>query len=142
VALASPPNFGEGGGVTPKEKTIVKSLVAVAWADGTVKAPEQGMLEGLLWAFGASEEDEQEVLEYAKKKRTLKDDIPVAELERADRELLLAHAALLTHADGKQTKAEEKILKRLVELLEFSPDQAKPIIEHARDRAGKLAERL
>ena len=58
------------------------------------------MIEGLLWAFGANEEDEKEVLDYAKRKRTLKDDVPVADLERADRELLIAHAALLTHADG------------------------------------------
>ncbi len=128
--------------MTPKEKTIVKSLVAVAWADGTVKGPEQSLLEGLLWAFGASEEDEKEVLEYAEKKRTLKDDIPVADLDRADRELLLAHAALLTHADGKQTKGEEKILFSLISLLELSEAEAKPILESARDRAKKLAERL
>jgi uncharacterized tellurite resistance protein B-like protein len=128
--------------VTPKEKIIVKSLVAVAWADGSVKTPEQGMLEGLLWAFGANEEDEKEVLEYAKRKRTLKDDVPVAELDRADRELLLAHAALLTHADGKQTKSEERLLESLCEMLEFSKEDAKPIISDARERAKKLAERM
>lgn len=128
--------------MTPKEKTIVKSLVAVAWADGSVKAPEQGMIEGLLWAFGANEEDEKEVLEYAKRKRTLKDDVPVADLERADRELLIAHAALLTHADGKQTKSEERVLDGLCELLGFSKDEAKPIVANARDRAKKLAERM
>ena len=128
--------------MTPKEKTIVKSLVAVAWADGQVKEPEQGMLEGLLWAFGAEEEDEKEILAYAKKKRTLKDDIPVAELDRADRELLLAHAALLTHADGKQTKAEQKILLGLLEILEVSKEEAKPIFATARERAKKLAERF
>ncbi|MEZ4225299.1 MAG: TerB family tellurite resistance protein [Polyangiaceae bacterium] len=128
--------------MTPKEKIILKSLVVVAWADGAVKAPEQGMIEGLLWAFGAEPEDEAEVLDYAKKKRTMKEDIPVAELERADRELLLAHAALLTHADGKQTKAEEKVLKSLTELLEISAADAKPILANARERAKKLAQRL
>ena len=128
--------------MTPKEKTIVKSLVAVAWADGTVKEPERGMIEGLLWAFGASDEDEQEILEYAKKKRTLADDVPVDELEKADREQLLAHAALLTHADGKQTKGEEKVLAKLTEMLGFEKAQAKPIIEGARDRAKKLAEKI
>jgi uncharacterized tellurite resistance protein B-like protein len=116
--------------------------VAVAWADGSVKEPEQGIIEGLLWAFGAEEADEQEILEYAKKKRTLKDDIPVAELERADREQLLAHAALLTHADGKQTKAEEKILTSLIALLEITDADAKPILQTARERAKKLAERI
>ena len=128
--------------VTPKEKTILKSLVVVAWADGTVKEPEKAMIEGLLWAFGASEEDEKDILEYAKKRRTLKEDIPVGDLEKEDKELLLAHAALLTHADGKQTKGEEKVLKSLVELLGFSAETAKPIIDHARERAEKLAQRL
>ncbi len=128
--------------MTPKEKIIVRSLVVVAWADGTVKAPEQGMIEGLLWAFGASEEDEKEILEYSAKKRTLKEDIPVSELEQADKELLLAHAALLTHADGKQTKAEQRVLNSLTGLLGFDEAAAKPIIENARQRAKKLAERV
>jgi len=125
--------------MTPSEKNIVKSLVAVAWADGTVKEPEVGMIDSLLWAFDASDEDEAEIKEFAKKKRTIKDDVPLDNLEKSDRELLLAHAALLTHADGKQTKAEEKILKDLAEHLGFSSAESRPIIEHARERAEKAA---
>ena len=125
--------------MTPSEKNIVLSLVAVAWADGTVKEPEIGMIDSLLWAFGASEEDEAEIKEFCKKKRTIKDDVPLTDLAPADRELLLAHAALLTHADGKQTKAEEKLLKDLAEHLGFSAAESRPIIEHARERANKAA---
>lgn len=125
--------------MTPSEKNIVKSLVAVAWADGTVAEPETGMIDGLLWAFGASEEDEAELREYASKKRSLDGDLPLDELGAADRELLLAHAALLTHADGKQTKAEEKVLARLVEALGFEASAAKDIIAHAKERAGRRA---
>lgn len=125
--------------MTPSEKNIVRSLVAVAWADGTVKEPEVGMIDSLLWAFGASDEDEAEIKEFAKKKRTIKEDVPLGDLEPSDRELLLAHAALLTHADGKQTKAEEKVLKDLADHLGFSSAQAKPIIEHAKERAEKAA---
>jgi uncharacterized tellurite resistance protein B-like protein len=128
--------------MTPSEKNIVKSLVAVAWADGTVKEPETGMIDSLLWAFGASEQDEAELREFAKKKRTIKDDVPLSELGAADRELLLAHAALLTHADGKQTKAEEKLLKDLAEHLDISSAAMRSIIEHARERAEKLASRI
>jgi len=128
--------------MTPSEKNIVKSLVAVAWADGTVKEPEAGMIDSLLWAFGASDEDEAEVKEFAKKKRTIKEDVPLAELEAKDRELLLAHAALLTHADGKQTKAEEKLLKDLAEHLGIAGGEMKSIVEHARERASKLAEKV
>lgn len=125
--------------MTPSEKNIVRSLVAVAWADGTVKEPEVGMIDSLLWAFGASEADEAEIKEFSQKKRTFKDDVPLAELDPADRELLLAHAALLTHADGKQTKAEEKILRDLSEHLGFSNADARPIIEHAKERAQRSA---
>lgn len=125
--------------MTPSEKNVVRSLVAVAWADGTVKEPEVGMIDSLLWAFGASDEDEAEIKEFAKKKRTIKDDVPLADLAPEDRELLLAHAALLTHADGKQTKAEEKVLKDLAEHLGFSAAQSRPIIEHAKERADKGA---
>jgi uncharacterized membrane protein YebE (DUF533 family) len=128
--------------MTPSEKKIVQSLVAVAWADGSVKEPEQGMIDGLLWAFGASDEDERELRAYASKKRTLDGDLPLETLGREERELLLAHAALLTHADGKQTKAEEKLLAKLVAKLEIAESEAKAIIDGARDRAKKLAERL
>ncbi len=128
--------------MTPSEKQIVKSLVAVAWADGSVKEPEKGLIDGLLWAFGASDEDEAELREYAKKKRTLDEDLLTEALGREERELLLAHAALLTHADGKQTKAEEKMLSKLVAKLEIGETEAKTIISGARYRAQKLAERL
>lgn len=128
--------------MTPREKTILRGLIAVAWADGTVKEPEAGLIEGLLWAFDASAEDERELLEYAKKKRTLDADLPLDDLEREDRALLLAHAALLTHADGKQTKGEEKVLGKLIERLGFTAAEAEPVIAEARSRAGKLAERV
>ncbi len=128
--------------MTPSEKNIVRSLVAVAWADGTVKEPEAGMIDSLLWAFGASDEDEAEVKEFAKKKRTIKEDVPLDDLDAKDRELLLSHAALLTHADGKQTKAEEKLLKDLAEHLGITGAALKPIVEHARERADKLASKL
>jgi len=121
--------------MTPVEKTIVKSLVAVAWADGALAEPESGMIDSLLWAFGASEEQEAEIRDFAKKKRTIKGDIVAKALDKDARELLFAHAALLTHADGKQTPAEAKLLKSLADHLEFSEEDAQRISEHAKDRA-------
>jgi uncharacterized tellurite resistance protein B-like protein len=124
--------------MTPVEKTIVKSLVAVAWADGSLAEPESGMIDSLLWAFGASDEDETEIREFAKKKRTIKGDIVARALDQPGRELLLSHAALLTHADGKQTPAEAKLLKTLAEHLEFSEEDTKRIVGTAKDRAKKM----
>jgi tellurite resistance protein len=125
--------------MTPSEKTILKSLVAVAWADGQVKEPESGVIEALLWAFDAGEADAGEIREFASKKRTFKDDIPVGTLPVEDRKMLLAHAALLTHADGKQTNAEKKLLRDLVGLLGFTEDEARPILDGAPERAKRLA---
>lgn len=121
--------------MTPVEKTIVKSLVAVAWADGALAEPESGMIDSLLWAFGATEEQETEIRDFAKKKRTIKGDIVAKALDKDGRELLFAHAALLTHADGKQTPAEAKLLKSLAEHLELSEEDAKNVAEHAKERA-------
>jgi uncharacterized tellurite resistance protein B-like protein len=124
--------------MTPVEKIIVKSLVAVAWADGTLAEPEAGMIDSLLWAFGASDEQEADVREFAKKKRTIKGDIVAKALDPEARKLLFAHAALLTHADGKQTAAEAKLLKSLAEHLEFSDEEAKSVADHAKERAKGL----
>lgn len=115
--------------------------MAVAWADGKFTEPEQGMIEALLWAFGASEEEEAALQDFASKKRTI-GEINAKEFSPAEKESLVAHAALLTHADGKQTSGEQKVLMALVKQLALTPEQAKPIILNARDRASKLASKV
>jgi len=127
--------------MTPSEKNIVRSLVAVAWADGKLEKPESGVLEGLLVGFDATPEEEQEILEYARERRTLNEGVPLSELSSEDRELLLANAALLTHADGTQSESERELLQKLVKLLGFSEAEAKPILDSARDGALVLGSR-
>ena len=127
--------------MTPGEKNIVRSLVAVAWADGKIEAPESGVIEGLLCGFDASPEEEQEILEYAKARRTFENDIPLTELSRDDRELLLANAALLTHADGEQSEQEKALLEKLIHVLGFTPAEASEILESAGDGALQLSPR-
>lgn len=140
ASLDSPADFGyRGEQMTPSEKNIVKSLVAVAWADGKVAAPEAGVIEGMLCGFDASEEEERELLQYAKQKRTLAEDAPIKELSREERELLLANAALLTHADGEQSDSEQELLKKLIGLLEISDADAKQILDSVQDGALTLS---
>jgi len=127
--------------MTPGEKNIVKCLVAVAWADGKVAAPESGVIEGLLCGFDASEQEEQEILLFAKQKRTLSADAPLKDLTQDERELLLANAALLTHADGVQSASERELLNKLVSLLEFDAQSAGQILESVRDGALSLGSR-
>ena len=127
--------------MTPAERNIVKSLIAVAWADGRLEDPESGVIEGLLCGFDASEAEEAEMLEYARTPRTLEADIPLGDLTEEDRELLLANAALLAHADGEQSTAENQLLEKLSHLLEFDSERAEAIIQSASDGALNLSSR-
>lgn len=124
--------------MTPSEKSIVKSLVAVAWADGKVEQPESHVIEGLLAGFDASDEEEKEILEYAAVKRTLDKDVPFDSFGTEERELLLANAALLTHADGEQSDSERALLDKLIELLGFSKEEASSILDSVKDGALRL----
>jgi tellurite resistance protein len=127
--------------MTPSERNIVKSLIAVAWADGKLEAPESGVIEGMLSGFDASAEEEQELLEYGRTRRGL-DDIPLSELGKDDRELLLANAALLTHADGEQSESERATLDALVKVLGFGAEDAQRIIDSADDGALVLSSKV
>jgi tellurite resistance protein len=128
--------------MTPSEKNIVKSLIAVAWADGKLEQPESGVIEGLLSGLDANAEEEREMLEYAKVRRTLESDVPLQELSAEDRELLLANAALLTHADGEQSVIEQQTLARLAHMLGFNETQARTIIDSANDGALVLSNKI
>jgi tellurite resistance protein len=128
--------------MTPNEAALVKCLVAVAWADGQVDTPEVGLIDGLLWAYDATEAEEAELREYAKTKRTLKQTPVPSDLNDIEREVALANAALLTHADGDQSAPEKKALAEFAKLLGFSMDAAKPIIQSARQRAQALASKI
>src|SRR5262249_9776083 len=74
---------------------IVKSLVSVAWADGVFAEAEREMIDALVAAFEATEDEAKEIHAYAAEKKTL-DDIPMTDLSTDDRRILLQHAVLLT----------------------------------------------
>ena len=62
-------------------------------------------------------------------------------MSREERELLLANAALLTHADGEQSAPEKELLDKLVVLLEFDEEAASEILESVQDGALNLGSR-
>ena len=74
----------------------------------------------------------------ARQKRTLDEDIPLGELNHEDRELLLANAALLTHADGQQTPEEQALLERLIRMLELDQREADAILASVARGAFRL----
>lgn len=118
-------------------EAVVKSLVAVAWADGRMDAEESEVLEALLSAFDLSDEDAKAIREYAKSPRTI-DELPLAELSSHDRRMLLQHAVILTFVDGVQSDAEKALLDELVVRLKMPLEEATPLIEAAETRAKKL----
>jgi len=85
-----------------QDLAIVKGLVSMAWADGSVTNEEREVIEALLQAFNASpsERRELEIYRNASQRRTI-DDVPVTELSYDDRRVLLQHAVLIAHADGE-----------------------------------------
>jgi len=129
------------GTMTPGEKNIVKSLIAVAWADGRIEESETSVVEGMLAGFDATEEEEAELVEYAKTPRTLDRDIPLSELNQEERELLLSNAALLTLADGKRSLEEARALSHLVKVLGLGAEESKRIISEAQDGALALPQK-
>ena len=119
------------------QEAMLKSLVAVAWADGRVEAEEQEVIEALLSAFEVSGKDADSIREYAKTPRTM-DDVPVSDLSAADRRALIQHAVILTYIDGHQSDEEKVVLAELVKKVRVPEDEAKTILAAAEDRAKRL----
>jgi uncharacterized tellurite resistance protein B-like protein len=116
---------------------IVKSLVSVAWADGVFATEEKEMVEALIAAFEATDEEAKQIRAYAAEKRTL-DDIPVTELSTDDRRVLVQHAVLLTYVDGVQAESERQFIDALCEKLRIPADEAKVVVDAAATRAKRF----
>lgn len=116
---------------------IVKSLISVAWADGTFADAEREMVDALIAAFESTDEQAKEVREYSATKKTL-DDIPVHELSDDDCRVLLQHAVLLSYVDGVQHSDEKKLIEELAKKLGIPDDESKSLIELAEARARRF----
>jgi tellurite resistance protein len=117
---------------------ILKSLVAVAWADGRLDGTESEVLQALIEAFELGEQDAARVRDYARRPRTL-DDVPLTELSADDRRMLLQHAVLLTYIDGEQSQDEKALLHDLAGRLRIPDDEANQVLASSERRARRLA---
>lgn len=113
---------------------ILRSLVSVAWADGTFADEEREVIEALLSAFEATEDEAKELRAYAAEPRTL-DDIPLTDLSADDRRVLLQHATLLSFIDGEQHATEKTFLSDLCTKLRIPNEESATLIAAAEDRA-------
>ncbi len=121
------------------QEAMVKSLVAVAWADGRVDDEENEVIEALLAAFEITGPDADALRDYAKTQRTL-DEIPITDLSATDRRMLLQHAVILTFIDGEQSAEEQALLKKLIARLHLPEDEANELMTAAENRAKRLLE--
>ena len=119
------------------QEAMLKSLVAIAWADGRVEAEETEVIEALLSAFEVSGEDADMIREFAKTPKAIAD-IPISDLSAADRRALIQHAVILTYIDGTQSDDEKAVLAELVTKLRVPADEAKDILFAAEERAKRL----
>jgi uncharacterized membrane protein YebE (DUF533 family) len=116
---------------------ILKSLCAVAWADGRVADDEKEVIEALLQAFGASDNEATLIRDYVAEPKSL-DDIPLTEMDADDRRVLLQHAVFLTFIDGHQDEKEKALLEVLSERLRISKEERDGIVNLATDRAKRF----
>ncbi|NOY94145.1 MAG: TerB family tellurite resistance protein [Deltaproteobacteria bacterium] len=123
------------------QEAMVKSLVAVAWADGRMDDEEAEVIEALISAFELDGDDAEGIREFAKTPRTLAD-VPLTDLSAADRRLLLQHAVILTYVDGEQSEQEKQILNAMVQGMSIPADEANELISRADARAQRLLELL
>lgn len=116
---------------------VIKALVPVAWADGTFAEREKQMLEALLDAYGATDDDKTHLRTYAAEKKTL-DDIALQDLSAEDRRLVLSQAVLLSFVDGDQGKEELDFLHALATRLRIPEGETKTLLTDGVARAQKF----
>lgn len=119
------------------QKTMVKSLVAVAWADGRLHNEESEVIEAVLSAYEATEGEAAEIREYARTPKTL-DDVPLSDLSESDRDALLQHAVIITFIDGHQDEKERSFLVDLANRLGMPADRRDALLSQATARAKRL----
>ena len=127
--------------LTDEKKSILQLLVALAWADGRVDEEERDVVKALTDAFKASDEECDEILEWARQRRTI-EDVDITSLTQSDLELALQFGVLLTFIDGKQTADEVVLLDKFIARLGMSQDEAKPLLDSATAFAQKLLPEL
>lgn len=120
-----------------EDKAILMGLVVMAWVDGRIAGEERAHIENLIDAFGASDADAAEVRAFASEPRTLAD-IPITDLSRDDRRVLLNHAVVLSYVDGQQSDDERDALTQLTAALRIPDDEAKFVVEAATARVKRL----
>lgn len=123
--------------MVPSDQALLRSLIAVAWADGKVAEEETALIESLIESFGADEGEAEEFRDFASTQRTL-DDVPLADLDAGSRRRLLQLAVLVSYVDGVQDETERTLIYDLAERLEIPTEEREPLMKGSEMRAKGL----
>ncbi len=121
----------------PSDKALVRSLIAVAWADGKIAEEETALIDSLIESFAADEAEAAELKAFAAERRTL-DDVPFAELGHGSRRRLLQLAVMVSYVDGQQDDSEKSLIDDLARRLEIPEDEKLPLLQGSAMRAKGL----
>lgn len=116
---------------------IIKALVPLAWADGEFADREKQILEALLDAYKATDDEKALVRAYAEKERRV-EDIDVSELSADDRRTVLQNAVIMSFADYNQSPDEVAVLQQLARHLRIGDEEAKSILQTGAERARMM----
>jgi uncharacterized tellurite resistance protein B-like protein len=119
------------------DNALLRSLIAVAWADGKIAEEETALIASLIESFNATEEETKELEEFASTKKTL-EDVPLDTLDEGARRRLLQLSVMVSYVDGVQDEAEKKLIEDLADKLEISKEEREPLLEDAAMRAKGL----
>ena len=119
------------------DKALVRSLIAVAWADGKIAEEETALIDSLIESFDANEEETKDLREFAATKRTL-DDVPFDELDDGSKRRLLQLAVMVAYVDGKQDETEKSLIDDLASKLGISDEERGPLLQGSAMRAKGL----
>lgn len=119
------------------DKALVRSLIAVAWADGKIAEDETILIDSLIESFGADDEDTAELREFAAAPRSL-DDVPLGDLDHGDRRRLLQLAVMVSFVDGAQDETERTLIDELAVRLEIPEAERAPLLQGSAMRAKGL----
>jgi len=121
----------------PSDRALLRSLIAVAWADGKIAEEETALIDSLIESFGATEEEAVEFHAFASEKRTL-DDVPLQDLDEGSRRRLLQLAVLVSYVDGSQDETEHARIDDLAGRLEIPEAERGPLMKGSERRAKGL----
>jgi uncharacterized tellurite resistance protein B-like protein len=123
--------------MVPSDRALLRSLIAVAWADGKVAEEETALIGSLIDSFGADEAEAAEFRAFSAEQRTL-EDLPLGDLDPGSRRRLLQLAVLVSYVDGVQDERELALIHGLADSLGISPEERVPLMKGSEMRARGL----